>query len=105
MPLSAFGEARLFLRADQRKHSAPGHWNIGMSGQFQHAQRVQRLLVAPCVAGHDGDAQHLYMRSLKQRQHRHLVGAAGAGAVLIDQHQPLLRRTYEWRRECPERQC
>ena len=62
-----------------------------MPGQLQHAQGVQRLFVAPRVAGHDGDSEHLHVRRLKQRQHRHLIGAAGTGAILIDQDQALLR--------------
>ena len=52
-------QARLFLGANERKHRAAGHGNIGVAGQLQHAQRVQGFFVAPRVAGDDGDAQHL----------------------------------------------
>ena len=84
-------EARLFLRADQGKHRAPRHGNVGVAGELQHAQGVQGFFVAPCVAGDHGDAQNLHIGRLQQRQHGHLVRAAGAGAVLIDEHQAFLR--------------
>jgi len=63
-----------------------------VAGQLEHAQGVLRLLIAPCVAGDHGDAEHLHIRGLEQRQNGHLVRAAGPGAVLIDEHKALLRR-------------
>ncbi len=85
-------QASIFLRANQGEDSAPGHGNVGMAGQFQHAQGVQGLFVAPLVAGDHGDAQHLDVRSLKQRQQGHLVGAAGTSTILIDEDEAFLRR-------------
>ena len=82
--------ACLLLVADQRKNSATNDGNIGVPGQLQHAQRVQRLFVAPRIAGHHGDSEHLHVWRLKQRKHCHLIGAAGTSAILIDQDQALL---------------
>ena len=73
LAIERFLKPRLLLIADQRKHRAANHGNIGVAGQLKHAQRVQSFLVAPRVAGHHGDSQHLHCRRLKQRQHRHLV--------------------------------
>ena len=84
-------QARLLLGADQRKHCASRHGHVGVAGELQHAQGVQSFFVAPRVAGHHGDAQDLHVGRLQQRQHRHLVRAAGAGAVLIDEDEALLR--------------
>ncbi len=99
-----FHEACLFLGADEREDGAAGYGNIGVAGQLQHAQRVQGLFVAPSVTGDHGDAQHPHIRRLQQRQHGHLIGAAGAGAVLIDQNQPLLRRAHRDASQRNERQ-
>jgi hypothetical protein len=47
------------------------------------------LFVAPGVAGDHGDAEDLDLGGLQEDHHRHLVGAAGAGAVLIDEDEAL----------------
>ena len=66
-------QSGFLLRAHQRKRCAHGDRNVTVPGQLQHAQRVLRLLIAPGVAGHHGDAEHLDLRRLQQRQHGHLV--------------------------------
>ena len=43
------------------------------------------FFVAPGVAGDHGDAEDLNLRGLEESHHGHLVGAAGAGAVLVDE--------------------
>ena len=54
--------------------------------QFEHAQGVLHLFRLPRIAADHRDAEHLGLRGLQQHHHRHLVGAAGPGAVLIDDH-------------------
>ena len=52
--------------------------------KLEHAQRVLHLFGFPRVAADHGDAEDVGLWGLEQHHHRHLVGAAGAGAVLID---------------------
>ena len=85
-------EACFVFSANERKHSAFGNGNIGVVGELQHAQRVQGLFVAPGIAGDDGDPEHLHVGRLQKREHGHLVSAAGACTVLIDEDETLLRR-------------
>jgi hypothetical protein len=81
----------LLFGADQRKDGPGNDRDIGAADEFEHAEGVLGLLIAPGVAGDHGDAEHLDVGRLQEDHHRHLVGAAGAGAVLIDQDETLLR--------------
>ena len=71
---------------DKRKHCAGIDLDVGVSGQFKHAQRVSDLLVAPLVSAHDRDAQGLDLRRLQHHQHGLLVGGGGAAGILIENY-------------------
>ena len=103
LAVERFGQPRLFLCPDEGKDRSARHGYVGVAGQLQHAQCMQRLLVAPGIAGDDGDAENCHVRSLKQRHDRHLIGAARTGAVLIDKHQPVLRLRHEGRERQDEK--
>ena len=70
---SADFQAGFFLCADERKDCAAGYGNVGVAGEFEHAQGVEGFFVAPGVAGDHGDAEDLDLRRLQQSQHGHLV--------------------------------
>ena len=96
-------ETRLLLRADQGKHRAQGHRHVGGADQFEHAQRVLRLVVAPGVAGDHGDAENLHVRGLQQHHHGHLIRAARSRTILIDEHQAFGRQGRRAGRGSPDR--
>ncbi len=73
LAVERFAKLRLLLCAHQRENRALGQRNVRVAGQLQHAQGMQRLFIAPGVAGDHRDAQHLNLRRLQQRQHCHLV--------------------------------
>ena len=83
-------EARLLLVADERKDGAGHDGDVSAADDFEHAEGVLHFLIAPRVAGDDGDAEHVDVGRLQKDHHRHLVGAAGAGAVLVDEDEALL---------------
>ena len=56
--------------------------------KLKHAQRVLYLFRLPRIAADHRNAEHLGLRRLQQHHHRHLVGAARARAVLVDDHHP-----------------
>ncbi len=84
-------EARLLLVADEREDGAGHDRDIGAADHLEHAEGVLHFFIAPCVAGDHGDAEHVDVGRLQEDHHRHLVRAAGAGAVLIDENEALLR--------------
>src|SRR5215467_14760385 len=78
-----------FLSAsDKGKNRARNNRNIRAANNFKKAQRVGDLLVAPLIAGHNCNAQNLYLWRLNHYEERLQVAASRAGAVLIDDHFP-----------------
>ena len=80
----------LGLRADERKDGTRDDGDVGAVDEFEHAQGVADLFGLPCVAGDHGDAEDLRFGRLQENHHSHLVRAAGAGAVLVDEDEALL---------------
>jgi hypothetical protein len=86
------GEAGPLLRAHERKDGAGNHRHVASADQLEHAQRMLHFLIAPGIAGHHGNAEHVDVRRLQQHHHRHLVGSAGTGTILVDEHKTFLRK-------------
>jgi hypothetical protein len=78
-------EEGLLLGADEGENGSGDDGDIGAVDEFEHAQGVLDLLRLPRVAGDHGDAEDFDGGGLEQDHHGHLVGAGGAGAVLIDE--------------------
>jgi hypothetical protein len=53
---------------------------------------VLHFFVAPGIAGHHGDAEHIRLRGIYDGKHCLHVRATRAGAILIDNHFVLLLR-------------
>ena len=80
------------LVADEREDGAASDGNVRVAGELEHAESVEGLFIAPGVAGDDGDAEDLDLGGLEQGEDGHLIGTAGAGAVLIHKDEALLRK-------------
>ena len=98
-------QAGFLFGSHQGKHRSQRNRHVAAADQFQHAQGVPRLIIAPGVSRDHGDAEHLDLRGLQQHHHRHLVRTTRAGAVLIDQHQALAGRVGGGRRHHARGQC
>src|SRR5215469_6809846 len=80
----------LFPRGDElrgvfeREDGAGDDGNVSASDDFEHAESVGDVLVAPAVAGDDGDAEDLRLRGLDEREDGLQVGGGGAEGVFVD---------------------
>ena len=74
----------VFLGIHERKDGAGNDWDVGAANDFEQAQGVLNFFVAPGVAGNHGDAKHVGIRRIDERENGLHVGAAGPGAVLIN---------------------
>jgi len=79
----------LGFSADEGEDGAGDYGDVGAVDEFEHSQGVLDLFRLPRVAADHGDAEDADLRGLEQDHHGHLVGAAGAGAVLIDEDEAL----------------
>ncbi len=77
----------LGLRAEEREDGAGDDGDVGAVDELEHAERVLDFFGLPGVAADHGDAEDADLRGLEQDHHGHLVGAAGAGAVLVDENE------------------
>ena len=86
LSVDLFPGARTLFGAQQRMRRAGIDPHIGSSHQFQQAQGVRHFLIAPSVAGHDGDPQHFDLGRLKKDEHGIHVGPGRPHSVLVDHH-------------------
>src|SRR5277367_6605125 len=93
---------RLLLGPNEWKDGTRNNWNIRSMDEFKHAQRVLNFLGLPCVSTDHGDAEYRSLRGLQQHHHRHLIGAAGTGSVLIDENQAFGLGGREYGQHCAE---
>jgi hypothetical protein len=70
--------------ADQRKDSSGYYGDVGAADDFEEAEGSGDFLVAPLVAGDDGDAEDFDFGGLEEEEKGLQVTAAGPGAVLVD---------------------
>ena len=75
--------------AEEGEDGAGDDGDVGAMDELEHAQGVLDLFGLPGVAADHGDAEDLYLGGLEEDHHGHLVGAAGAGAVLVDEDETL----------------
>ncbi len=81
-----------FLAVDHRKHRTGHHRDIRAPYDFEQPQRVLHFFVAPRIAGHHSDTEHVRLRGIHDRKYCLHVRAARAGAILIDNHFVLVLR-------------
>src|SRR5271165_6384400 len=77
-------EAGFFGSADQRENRAGEDGNVGAANDFQQAEGVGHLLIAPGVAADHCNTEDFCLWGLNEKQKGLHVAAAGAGAVLVD---------------------
>ena len=77
----------LGLGAEEGEDGAGDYGDVGAVDELEHTQGVGDFFGLPRVAADHGDAEDADLRGLEEDHHGHLVGAAGAGAVLIDEDQ------------------
>jgi len=77
------------LRADEREDGSGDDGDVGAVDELEHAEGVLDFLWLPGVAADHRDAEDFDLGGLQQDHHGHLVGAAGAGAVLVDEDEAL----------------
>jgi hypothetical protein len=75
---------RFFVSANQRERRAAHYGNVGASDDFEQAQSVRYLFVAPLISTDHRDSKHLDLRGLDHYEERLQIAAAGAGAILVD---------------------
>ena len=83
-------EHGLLLGADEGKDGSGNDGDVGAVDEFEHAQGVLDFFGLPRIAADHSNTQDLDARGLQQNHHGHLIGARGAGAVLIDEHEARL---------------
>ena len=75
--------------AEEGEDGAGDDGDVGAVDEFEHAEGVGDFFGLPGVARDHGDAEDFYLGGLEQEDHGHLVGAGGAGAVLVDEDEAL----------------
>jgi len=70
--------------ADQREDGSGDYADVSAADDFEEAEGAGDFLVAPLVAGDDGDAEDLDFGRLEEDEKGLHVAAAGPGAVLVD---------------------
>src|SRR4029077_19418186 len=75
---------RFFVSPNQRKRRAWHYGDVGASNDFEQAESVRHLFVAPLVSTDHRDPKHLDLRRLDHYEERLQVAATGTGAVFVD---------------------
>src|SRR3981081_2860820 len=75
---------RFFVSANQRKHRARDHRNVGAANDFEQAKSVRHLFVAPLVSTDYRDPKHFDLRRLDHYEESLQIAAAGTRAILVD---------------------